>query len=98
MLYLVGECKIHFLVATRIPSFGKNSWIYLLDSIIMVDVKHRQPIHAIFSQCCPMPSLQAPELRKTANMHRNRLVMLEVTLKSHENVGTSQLQHRKLGL
>jgi hypothetical protein len=38
------------------------------------------------------------ELRKTANMHRNRLVMLEVTLKSHENVGTSQLQHRKLGL
>ena len=64
MLYLVGECEIHFLVATRIPSFEKGSWIYLLDSIIMVDVKHRQPIHAIFSQCCPMPSLQASKSRE----------------------------------
>ena len=64
MLYLVGECKIDFVVTTRIPSFEKSSWNYLLDSIITVDVKHRQPIHAIFSQCCPMPSLQAPKSRE----------------------------------
>jgi hypothetical protein len=29
MLYLVGECKIHFLVATRIPSFEKSSTVSL---------------------------------------------------------------------
>ena len=44
-----------------------------------------------------IPSLEAPtELRKTSHMHRNRLV--EVALKSHEHLGTSQGQHKRLNL
>jgi hypothetical protein len=38
------------------------------------------------------------EPRKTSHMHRNRLVMLEVALKSYEHLGTSQRQYKKLGL
>ena len=37
-----------FPVATRIPSCEKSFWIYLPDSIMTVDVKHRQPTQAIF--------------------------------------------------
>jgi len=63
-----------FSIAPRIPSFENSFWIYLSDSIITVDVKH----------------LEAPtEPRKTSHMHRNRLVILEVALKSHEHLGTS---------
>ena len=51
--YLVGECKMDFPVATRIPSFENSFWINLPDSIITVDVKHRQPIQAIFSHYNP---------------------------------------------
>jgi hypothetical protein len=40
--YLVSECMIDFPIATRNPSYA-NSWIYLPDSMIKVDVKHRQP-------------------------------------------------------
>jgi hypothetical protein len=47
--YLVGECKMDVPIATRIPSFENSFWIYLQDSIITVDVKHRQPTQAFFS-------------------------------------------------
>ena len=40
--YLVGECKMDFPIATWIPSFENSFWIYLLDSIITMDVKHLQ--------------------------------------------------------
>jgi hypothetical protein len=36
----------------------------------------------------------AEEPRKTSHLHRNRLVILEVALRSHEHLGTSQ--HKKL--
>ena len=38
--YLVGECKMDFPIATRIPAFENSCWIYLTDSIITMDVKH----------------------------------------------------------
>ena len=41
--YLVCECKMDFPITTRIPSFENRFWIYLPDSIITVNVKHRQP-------------------------------------------------------
>jgi hypothetical protein len=45
--YLVGECKIDFPIATRIPSLENSCWIYLTDSIITMDVKHPlQPTQA----------------------------------------------------
>ena len=71
-------------VLSRIPCFENSFWIYLPNSIITVDVEHRQPIQAIFSWCCFKPSLEAP---KTYHMHMNRLVMLDVALKSHEHLG-----------
>jgi hypothetical protein len=37
--YLVGECKMDFPIATRIPYFENRFWIYLPDSITTVDVK-----------------------------------------------------------
>jgi hypothetical protein len=51
--YLVGECKMDFPVATRIPSCENSFWIYLPDSIITVHVKHRQPAQVIFSHYNP---------------------------------------------
>ena len=50
--------------ATRIPSFENSFWVYLPDSIITVDVKHRQPTQANFSHCCSTPSLEAPKSRE----------------------------------
>ena len=47
--YLVGECKIDFPIAIRIPSFENSFWIYLHDNAITVDMKHRQPTLAISS-------------------------------------------------
>ena len=44
-----GECKMDFPIATRIPSFENRLSIYLPDSIITVDVNHRQPTQVIFS-------------------------------------------------
>jgi len=42
--------EMDFPIVTRIPSFENSFWIYLLrDSIITVDVEHRQPTQAIFS-------------------------------------------------
>jgi hypothetical protein len=41
--YLVGECMIDFPITTRNPSYA-NSWIYLPDSMIKVDVKHSSPL------------------------------------------------------
>jgi hypothetical protein len=38
----VGDCKMEFPIATRIPSFENSFRIKLPDSIITVDVKHRQ--------------------------------------------------------
>jgi hypothetical protein len=51
--YLVGECKMDFPVATRIPSCENSFWIYLLDSIITVHVRHRLPAQVIFSHYNP---------------------------------------------
>ena len=91
--YLVGEssCKMDFPTATRIPSFDNSVWIHLPVCIITVDVKHRQPTHAIFHFC-----LQSREPRKTSLVYRNWLVMLEVALTSHEHLCTCQRQHKKL--
>ena len=44
--YLVVEYKMDFPIATRIPSFENNFWIYLPDSIITMDVKHLKPTQA----------------------------------------------------
>ena len=38
----VGDCKMDFPIATRIPPFENSFWIKLPDSIITVDVKHHQ--------------------------------------------------------
>ena len=61
---IVGECNIDFPIVIRIPSFENSFWIYLPDSIITVDVKHRQPAQAIFTQCCSTPSLEVPKSRE----------------------------------
>ena len=62
--FLVGECKMDFPIATRIPSFENSIRIYLSDSIITADVKHRHPTQAIFSHCCSTPSLEVPTSRE----------------------------------
>jgi hypothetical protein len=36
--------------------------------------------------------------RKTSHVHRNLVVMLAIALKSHEHLGTSQRQYKKLSL
>ena len=41
--FIVGECKM---------DFQNSFWIYLPDSIITVDVNHRQPEQAIISHRC----------------------------------------------
>jgi len=53
-----------FPIATRIPSFKNSFWIHMPHSIITVEVKHRQPIQAIFSLCCSTPSLDVPKSRE----------------------------------
>jgi len=70
---IVGECMIDFPIATRNPSFA-NSWIYLPDSIIRVDVKHRQPTGDLQSLLLYTKSWGAEEPRKTSHMHSNQLV------------------------
>ena len=62
--YLVVEYKMDFPIATYIPSFENNFWIYLPNSIITMDVKHRQPTQAIISLCCSTPSLETPKSRE----------------------------------
>jgi hypothetical protein len=47
---------------------------------------------------CYTKSWGAEEPRKTSHMHKDPLVMLEVVLKSHEHLGTSQCQYKKLSL
>jgi len=61
------------------------------------------PTHTgdIFSHCSLLhytKSWGTGEPRKTSHMHSNRLVMLEVALKSHEHLGGSQRQHKTLSL
>ena len=84
-----------FPIATRIPSFENIFWNYLSDSIITVDVNHRQPTQAIFSHCCSTPSPEATKSRERpltypCTYKQNRLITLEGALKSHEHLGTSQ--------
>jgi hypothetical protein len=52
---------ISYAIAIRIPSFENSFWIYLPDGIITVDVKHRQPTQAIFSQYYSTPGIEAPK-------------------------------------
>ena len=61
-------------------------------------MKHRQSTQVIFSHWCSTDtkSWVPEEPRKTSDMHRNRLVMLEVALKSHEHLDAIQSQHKKL--
>ena len=61
MIVLSRQCKMDLPIATRIPSFDNSFWIYLPDSIITVNVKHRQPTQAIFSQYCSTSSVEAPQ-------------------------------------
>jgi hypothetical protein len=53
-----------FPIATRIPSFENSFSNYLSDSIITVNVNHRQPTQAIFSHCCSTPSPEATKSRE----------------------------------
>ena len=46
----------------------------------------------------PFLSSGAEEPRKTSLVHRNRVAMLEVALKSHEYLGTCQREHKKLSM
>ena len=93
--YLVGECKIDFPIATRTPSFGNSSWIYLSDSIITVDAKYRQPTQVIFSHCC---SRGADWAEKDLSHAQEPTDYIRSSFKSHEHLGTSQGQHKRLNL
>ena len=62
---IVSQCKMDFSLATRIPYFESSFWIYLIDSIITVDVNHRQPEQAILNHSCSTPSLEASKGRET---------------------------------
>ena len=59
-----------FAIATRIPSFENSFWIYMPDSIITVDVNHRQPEQAILFKSLLLytKSWATEEPRKTSHM------------------------------
>ena len=95
--YYVGKCKMDFPIVTRIPLNRTASGIptVSLRWTWIIDNRHRLSSVIVARNT---KSWGTEEPRKNSHMHRNRLVMLEVALKSHEHLGTSQHQHKKLSL
>ena len=79
-------------IATQIPFFENGFWIYLPDSFIRVDWN----IVNTHKQCSVIVALhQVLRLRRAWKDLSHAQVMLDVALKSHEHLGTSQREDKK---
>jgi hypothetical protein len=73
-----------------IKSFENSFWIFLPDSIITVDVKHRQPAKAFFSHCRWTSNLEAPKSRERPSSHTQEPIAwignVRSSYKTHMNI------------
>ena len=86
-----------FPIVTRIPLNRTGSGIPTVSLLWAWIIDNRYRLSAVIV-ARNTKSWGTEEPRKTSHMHMNRLVVLEVALKSHDHLGTSQRQHKKLSL